>query len=123
MRRRSGFSAKDFEREIDEFFDEMLIARWRSVAPAEFERSQVLDLPDAYQVRIAIPSVDPKAITVEMSGQRLRVRAPAGRDGTFESAYSFAVPVDEQAVEANWSEGVLSVRVPKQKPRIVKVTH
>lgn len=121
MRRRTGFSAEDFERAIDEFFDEMLISRWRSVAPEEFERAQVLDLPDAYQVRIAIPGADPGTIAVEMSGQKLCVRAPAGRDGTFESAYSFAVPVDDHAVEANWSQGVLTVRVPKQKPRIIKV--
>lgn len=123
MRRRSGFSAQDFERAIDEFFDEMLISRWRAAAPEEFERSQVLDLPDAYQLRIAIPGADPKTIAVEMSGQKLCVRAPAGREGSFESAYSFAVPVDEQGVEANWAAGVLTVRVPKQKPRIIKVSH
>ncbi len=121
MRRRSGFSAEDFARAVDEFFDEMLISRWRAVVPEEFERSEVLDLRDAYQVRIAIPGADPKSIAVEMSGQKLSVRAPAGTDGTFENAYSFAVPVDEHGVEAHWSEGVLTVRVPKQKPRIIKV--
>ena len=86
MARRAGIGIEDFERAFDEFFDEMLISRWRRAAERdEFENAQVLDHPDRYEVRIAVPNVDPERIEIDVAGQRLSVRAPAGSEGTFES--------------------------------------
>jgi HSP20 family molecular chaperone IbpA len=124
MARRTGVSVLDFERALDEFFDEMLISRWRrSRVPDEFENAQILDHPDRYEVRIAAPNVDPARIEIDVAGQRLSVRAPVGSDGTFESAYSFAAPIEAEAVEARWSDHTLIVVVPKQKPKRIKVNN
>lgn len=124
MARRTGIGVLDFERALDEFFDEMLISRWRrSRVPDEFENAQILDHPDRYEVRIAAPNVDPERIEIDVAGQRLSVRAPVGSDGNFESAYSFAAPIEAEAVEARWSDHTLIVVVPKQKPKRIKVNN
>src|SRR5271168_3812377 len=101
MAKRAGISVEDFERALDEFFDEMLISRWRrSSERDEFEKAEILDHPDRYEVRVAVPNVDPKLIEIDVSGQCLSVRAPAGAEGVFETAYSFAVPIEAETVEA-----------------------
>jgi HSP20 family molecular chaperone IbpA len=124
MARRAGISVEDFERALDEFFDEMLISRWRRAPERdEFEKAQILDHPDRYEVRVVVPNVDPERIEIDVAGQRLSVRAPAGSEGTFESAYSFAVPIEAEAVEARWTDHTLVVIVPKQKPKRVKVNN
>jgi len=121
MARRAGISVLDFERALDEFFDEMLISRWRRASERdEFENAQVLDHPERYEVRIAVPNVNPEHIEIDVAGQRLSVRAP-GAEGTFETAYSFAAPIEAEAVEARWTDHTLVVIVPKQKPKRIKV--
>ena len=122
MARRAGISVEDFQRALDEFFDEMLISRWRRAGEHdEFENANILDHPDRYEVRIAVPNVDPARIEIDVAGQRLSVRAPAGSEGTFESAYSFAMPIEAEAVQARWTDRTLVVIVPKQKPKRIKV--
>jgi HSP20 family molecular chaperone IbpA len=121
MAKRSGITVADFERAIDEFFEEMLISPWRKSAQGvAIEPTQVTDRGDHYEVRLAMPGADPERIEVEVSGQRLSVRAP-GRNRIFESAYSLAVPIDEDKVAARWSEDTLVVNLPKQKPKRIKV--
>src|ERR1700676_2464498 len=110
MAKRAGISVEDFERALDEFFDEMLISRWRRATERdEFENAQILDHPDRYEVRIAVPNADPERIEIDVAGQRLSVRAPAGAEGTFESTYSFAVPIDAEDVQAQWTDHTLIV--------------
>jgi HSP20 family molecular chaperone IbpA len=124
MAKPAGISVLDFERALDEFFDEMLISRWRRAAERdEFENAQVFDHPDRYEVRIAVPNVDPERIEIDVAGQRLSVRAPAASEGIFENAYSFAVPIEAEAVEARWIDHTLIVIVPKQKPKRIKVNN
>jgi hypothetical protein len=41
----------------------------------------------------------------------------------FESAYSFALPIQAEAVEARWTDNTLVVMVPKQKPKRIKVNN
>ena len=125
MAKRAGISVEDFERALDEFFDEMLISRWRrsTIERDEFEKAEVLDHPDRYEVRVAVPSVDPQRIEIDVAGQRLTVRAPAGPEGIFETTYSFAVPIEAEAVVARWTDHTLVVMVPKQKPKRIKVNN
>jgi HSP20 family molecular chaperone IbpA len=123
MAKRPGISVEDFERALDEFFDEMLISRWRRSAddPDELENSQIVDQYDRYEIRIAIPRTDPNRIEVEVSGQRLSVRAPGGPEGSFHRTYSFNAPIESEAVVAKWLDDVLVVSAPKQKPKRIKI--
>ncbi len=123
MSKRPGIGIEDFERALDEFFDEMLISRWRRAAddPGELENSQVIDHYDRYEIRIAIPRVDPDRIEVEVSGQRLSVRAPGGPEGSLQRTYSFDAPIESEAVQAKWLNDMLVVNAPKQKPKRIKI--
>jgi HSP20 family molecular chaperone IbpA len=124
MRRLVVISIEDFERALDEYFDEVLIAPWREApAPAGLANPQVADCGDYYEVRIAVPGVDPGGIQVEMMGEQLCVRAPAGRQGRIESTYSFAAPVNRDGVQARWAGGVLVVSLPKLRPTRIKINH
>ena len=108
----------DFERAFDEFFDEMLIDRWKAGSSAlEFERTQVVDRPDRYEVRVAAVGVNPAKIQAEVSGQRLAVRVPDKLGGTLESSFAFSDSIDGEASTAKWSEGTLVITLPKKKGR------
>ncbi len=108
----------DFERAFDEFFDEMLIDRWKGgTAALEFERAQVIDLSDRYEVRVAAVGVDPAKIQAEVAGQRLAVRVPDKLGGTLDSSFAFSDPIDGEASTAKWSEGTLVITLPKKKGR------
>jgi HSP20 family molecular chaperone IbpA len=124
MARRVGIGVLDFEQTLDEFFDEMLISRWRRAGERdEFENAHIFDHPDRYEVRIAAPNVNPERIEIDVAGQTLSVRAPAGPEGNLESTYSFAVPIEAEAVEARWTNHTLVVVIPKQKPKRIKVNN
>jgi HSP20 family molecular chaperone IbpA len=106
----------DFERAFDEFFDEMLIDRWKCGSPGlEFERAQIIDLRDRYEVRVSAVGVDPAKIQAEVSGQRLAVRMPDKLGGMMESTFAFSDSIDGDASTAKWSDGTLAITVPKKK--------
>jgi HSP20 family molecular chaperone IbpA len=108
----------DFERAFDEFFDEMLIDRWKGGTGAlEFERAQIIEHPDRYEVRVAAVGVDPAKIQAEVSGQRLALRMPDQLGGTLESSFVFSDSIDGEASTGKWSEGTLVIKVPKKKGR------
>ncbi|HXN11830.1 MAG TPA: Hsp20/alpha crystallin family protein [Candidatus Acidoferrales bacterium] len=108
----------DFERAFDEFFDEMLIDRWKGGTGAlEFERTQVVEHRDHYEVRVAAVGIDPEKIQAEISGQRLALRMPDQLGGTLESSVAFSDSIDGEASTAKWSEGTLVIIVPKKKGR------
>jgi HSP20 family molecular chaperone IbpA len=118
MPNRRGFGIADFERVFDEFFDEMLIDRWKCGTPAAgLERAQVIDHPDRYEVRVAAVGVDPGKIQAEVSGQRLALRMPDELGGITESSFAFSDSIDGEASTAKWSEGTLVITVPKKKGR------
>ena len=118
MAAKRGFGIAEFERAFDEFFDEMLIDRWKCGTPAlEFERSQIINRDDRYEVRVAAVGVDPATIEVEITGQRLAVRMPEKLGGTSASSFTFADSIDGEASIAKWSEGTLVITVPKRKSR------
>lgn len=122
MRRRAGMTFGDFERALDEFFDEMLISPWRRgpEQPREFERFWVVEQPDHYQVSVEMPGADPEQIEVQVFGQRLSVRVPSA-EGHLESSYSFAQKIDQDRVSARWTDGMLVITLPKHKPRQITI--
>jgi HSP20 family molecular chaperone IbpA len=116
MPRFAAITLSDFQRAFDELFAELLTTPWRcGEARAEFERAEVVDLPDHYEVRIAVPRERARDVGVEVHGQRLMLRAPSTLGGSIDSSYSFSGPIDAERVSARWANNVLTIEVPKAK--------
>jgi HSP20 family molecular chaperone IbpA len=117
MSSKGGIDFDQFERAIDEFFNELLIDRWHCGSAEAFERAEVVDLPDRYEVRVAAHAVDPRKIDVEVRGQRLTMRAPAAEGRGIESSFAFPDAIDADVATARLSKGTLTVVLPKHKPK------
>jgi HSP20 family molecular chaperone IbpA len=122
MGTRRGFGIEDFDRAFNEFFDELLIDRWKcGTESGLFERAQVIELSDRYEVRVAALGVDPERIQVEVSGQRLALRMPEKLGGMQQRSFSFHDAIDGEASTAKWSQGTLIVTLPKKKARRISL--
>lgn len=100
-------------------------------APSWIPLADVLDTPDAYVVEIELPGLGREEIDVHVNGRELVVRGvrdPAGggsaaflrlerRYGPFTRAFRFDVDIDADGVEAEIKDGLLSLSVPKSRPR------
>ena len=90
---------------------------------------------DAFTLELDVPGVDKKDITIDFSGRRLSVRGTKTTEkegqgtlrhttrssGSFTYEAILPVPVDETAVTASLSDGVLMITMPKATE--VKTTH
>jgi HSP20 family molecular chaperone IbpA len=117
MRKQSDQLFSEFERAIDEFFDELLIDRWQCGAGEQLANAEIVDYADRYVIRLMAEGIDPEKIEVETLGRRLTVRASAGLRRNVERAFTFAESVDAEAASARWSAGTLTISLPKQKAR------
>lgn len=119
---RRGYGIKDFDKAFDEFFDELLIDRWKCGTSADqFERAEVVDNQDHYQVRLAATGIDPAELQVEVLGQGLAVRVPGQLGGMLENRFSFTESIDGEASTAKWSDGTLTIILPKKKGRRISL--
>ena len=122
MATRRGFGIEDFERAFDEFFDELLIDRWKcGTESGPIERAQVIENPEHYEVRVATFGVDPAKIQVEVSGQRLALQMPEKLGGMLQRSFSFSDAIDGEASSAKWSDGTLIITLPKKKGRRISL--
>lgn len=122
MATRRGFGIEDFDRAFDEFFDELLIDRWKcGTESGPFERAQVIEHPDRYEVRVSALGVDPEKIQVEVSGQRVALRMPEKLGGVQQRSFSFAAAIDGEASTAKWSQDTLIITLPKMKARRISL--
>jgi HSP20 family molecular chaperone IbpA len=117
MRKQSDQLFSEYERAIDEFFDELLIDRWQCGAGEQFADAEIVDYADRYEIRLAAEGVDPEKIQVETLGRRLTVRASGGAHRKLVRAFTFAENVDAEAASARWLTGRLTITLPKQKAR------
>ena len=117
MRKQSDQPFSEFERAIDEFFDELLIDRWQCGAGEQFADAEIVDYADHYEIRMVAQGVDPEKIEVESLGRRLTVRALAGPHRHVERAFTLEENVDAEAASARWLTGRLTITLPKQKAR------
>ena len=122
MATRRGFGIEEFDRAFDEFFDELLIDRWKcGTESGPIEGAQVIDIPDRYEVRVAALGVDPAKIQVEVSGQRLALRMQEKLGGMLQRSFSFSDAIDGEASSAKWSAGTLVITLPKKKGRRISL--
>lgn len=96
---------------------------------------ELRETDDAFTLDLDLPGVDKKDVTIEFSGRRLSVRGTKNTEkedqgtlrhttrtsGTFVYEAILPVPVDDKAVTASLSDGVLHVMMPKAGE--AKTTH
>lgn len=125
----------------------MLLPSWSHIglrplaAPrgVEFPAADVADEPDGFVVTVELPGFAPKDLNLEATSDRLVVEArreekktdePATGFITHERSYAslrreftFPANVIPGAAKAELKNGVLTVRVPKEKPSLVEKAH
>ncbi|ADL49535.1 MULTISPECIES: Hsp20/alpha crystallin family protein [Micromonospora] len=133
-------------RELDELrarVDQLMTGVLSSVAAGEgaggwTPLADVTETDDAYLVEVDVPGVKRDDISVEATGHDLAItgeikrkertgllRSRTRRIGRFEYRLSMPADVDADAITAEVSDGVLTVRVPKSeaaKPRRIEIT-
>jgi len=109
----------EFDRALDEVFEDLLIKRWRRPGQVRnLGRALVMEDEETYRVKIALPDADPAKLEVEVSQWRLAVRTP-NRQG--ESTLDFSHRIDTEAVTARFQAGILEVIAPKARGRKIEV--
>jgi HSP20 family protein len=109
-------------------------------ARAEFKASLPLDVwadENAFYLQAYLPSVNPEEVEITFEGEELTIRGhfptPNGEakfvkrelfHGAFERRLTINVPVDGEKIQAEYSNGVLTLTIPKAeavKPKQIKV--
>ena len=140
----AAFAADSVPRLRDEFDDlfNRLSADWDGKKWLTSEFSPACDLSetaDAFQIRMDVPGIKPDDITVQVtgdsvqiSGERKEEKEEKGktfhrlerRSGTFSQMLRLPSAVNEEKVQAEFNDGVLTVTLPKTeatRTRTVKV--
>ena len=116
-----SFTLGEFDRTVDQLFEELLISRWRGPhhrgGPGH---ALVLDHDIHFEVRIAAAVSDPAGIEVEVAERRLHVRI-ASPTGPAENVFDLSSAVDPDRVTARWERGTLYIILPKKRGRRVEV--
>ncbi|MEX0794403.1 MAG: Hsp20/alpha crystallin family protein [Pirellulaceae bacterium] len=92
-----------------------------------------------YEVAVELPGLSPVDVNVELHDGRLTISGERKSEtqseerqyhrveqvyGKFERVLKLGMPVNEEAVEANYNQGILTVRIPKSeqaKPRRIEI--
>ena len=124
--------------EFDELFNR-LSTNWEGLTTEFKVACDVSETDDAYQIRMDVPGIKPDDITVQVtgdsvhiSGERKEEKEEKGKtfhrlerhSGKFSETLQLPSAVNEEKVQAEFNEGVLTVTLPKteaSKTRTVKV--
>ena len=129
---------RDLRRRMDRFWDEgfarPFARRWLDYAYLPVD---VYSTPEAYVVRANVPGVKAEDVNVTIEGDTLTIKAtfpePAKEveysvqereSGEYTRTLSFSVPVQPEAAEAVFENGVLTLTIPKAeeaKPKTIKI--
>ena len=128
------------QREMNRLFDDMFPSTNRLQGVSGFTPvAELEETEDAYQLRVELPGISKEDIDVQVtvegvsiSGER-KTSAETRENGTVRSEFRygafqriFATPgrIDHQAVSADYTNGILSLTLPKaegEKNKVVKV--
>lgn len=104
----------------------------RAFAPA----TDIVENAEEYRLTAELPGADPESVDVSFEDRILTIRATAPprehagyrpalsefEFGDYERAFEITENVDAEAIEADFKNGVLTLRLPKAKPARKKVT-
>jgi HSP20 family protein len=98
----------------------------------------VMENENELTLRLDLPGIELEAIDVQLTGETLTIRGERRIDrregeaylhmerphGTFQRSFNLSVPVQSDSVHAEYKDGVLTIRLPKQeavKPRKIQI--
>lgn len=130
---RSSDSLRSLQSEVNRLFEGLFPTRGdggQSAAEtaAWSPQMDVLEADDHYRLRIDLPGVDRKHVTISAEGQRLIIRGERQREtrqsdenvlrtermqGRFYRAVTLPVDIDPDQAQASFNNGVLTVDLPK----------
>lgn len=98
------------------------------LAPTTAAVSQrVSDTGDVLHIAVDLPGVDHDAVTVEVTPQGGGIIVKGRRDGLFARTFNHSVSVshlfDLDAASAEARNGLVHVKVPRRRPRSIRVSH
>jgi HSP20 family protein len=127
---RSTGALLDFPRSVDDLFTRF----WGGVPALRHEGWQppvdVIETPQAYLLRLDIPGIDPQLVDVTLTGDVLTVRGEKQETekvegetwrlserqfGSFERVFTLPSTMSASEIEAQATNGVLTIRVMKAK--------
>jgi HSP20 family molecular chaperone IbpA len=110
-----------FQRAFDDLFDDLL-HRWGRREAERFERAELVDLADRYEIRLNAEGLDPRTLEVHTHERRVTVAVPAPNGGKLETSFNLPQPIDAEAATARWAENMLTIVLPKHRVRRILVT-
>ena len=140
MIRRDPFT--DLRSTMDRLFDEGFSRPWRFINTETYEASmpvEVSETDNELVVKAALPGVNPDEVDVTVNNDVLTIKAEHKetteegkrefyrreiRYGAFNRSFTLPVKVDADQAEANYENGVLTLRLPKAasiRPKQIKV--
>ena len=121
----------DMDRVFDRWFDLPLDLGWRTNGESWMPPLDVIDGENEVTIKAEIPGMAAKNVDVSISGNRLTLsgqkdesteekgesyRVSERRFGSFQRSFELPDGVDAEKVNAEQSDGVLTVKIPKLKP-------
>lgn len=132
----------DFQIDVDNLFDHVFgrEAKCNSAnRPTWSPRVHVAESETEYQMQIELPGVNSEDVSLEMKDNHLIVAGTKQRDelaegvkrirderlaGEFERTFEFSQQVDSDRIEAEFSNGILAITLPKSEsvlPRKIEI--
>ena len=124
-------------RELDRFFDDA-VARVAPITASWTPAVDIRETKEAWEFALEIPGVDPSQVEVTAEARVLKIRGQKeiaraegeaeGRwlsteriSGAFERSFRLPAQVREDAIDARYAHGVLTVTVPKAELPVRKI--
>ena len=128
-------SLEGFSREMENLFEKFFGGEGSAVSQAPPPSMNLAETEEAYEVTLDLPGLKPEEVKVELqsgglvvSGERKEEAQQEGktflrverRYGSFRRAISLPGAVDEDRIDAEFRDGVLSITLPKTEQQRAK---
>jgi HSP20 family protein len=121
------------QREMEQFFRSLGVSS--AVAPRQERIFKVKDRGEAFEVEAILPGLDVEKLEINVLGRKLTLagefvgaNAPEGSiwhrheraQGRFEKSLQLAANIDAEQVEAEYRQGVLTIKLPRAASALPK---
>lgn len=117
-------SLYDIPKEFDHAWERMLRLSPLLRHRAEYPLVNIMEGENGYDIDVSIPGVDPADISLEISERNISIsgerKSREGKYyrqergcGSFQRVFSLNVPIDRDKAEAEFTDGILKIHLPK----------